>query len=95
MELLYFFVPFFAAMGWWYVCIGRTYRFRQKLIQFTYDKEGRAYPEWWDYVGKKKKWFDEQLSYDQMMWKLIILQGPQRFITGEFADKFLDRMDNY
>ncbi len=95
MELIFFFVLFFLAMGWFLVCITRGHKIRMKLIQFTYDKEGRSYPEWWDYVGKKQKWFEQQLSYGKMIWELFLLQRPQKFIKGEFAEKFLERMEYY
>ena len=95
MEVIYFWVPWLMVMGWWYICIGRGHKIRIKLIQFTYDKEGRSYPEWWNYVEKKKKWFGQQPSYGQVVWKLLILRGPQKFIKGEFAEKFLDRMEYY
>ncbi len=95
MELIYFFVLYFPAMGWLWICMGRAHKIQMKLIQFTYDKEGRSYPEWWNYTQTKRKWFEQQLSHGKMIWEFFLLQRPQKFIKGEFAEKFLDRMDYY
>ena len=95
MEFIFFLVPFILVMGWLWVCMGHGHKIRIKLIQFTFDKEGRSYPEWWNYVEKKRKWLDQQLSYERVIWELFLLRGPQRFIKGEFAEKFLDRMEYY
>ncbi len=95
MENVYI-ILFWVGLGaWCWISNNHCYRFRGKLIKFVFDKEGRRYPEWWYYTQKKQKWYDEQLSYNQMANRFIILQRPQRFIKGEFAEKFLDRMEYY